>query len=70
MLGDVSRLPESLRHDKAYVVMWASDERRLQGVPLRWDVVERRKVFRGSLVAAAVGGGAGMEELSLVRVTR
>jgi 4-amino-4-deoxy-L-arabinose transferase-like glycosyltransferase len=70
MLADVSRLPEGLRHEKAWVVMWTADERRLQGLPLRWSVVERRKVFRGSLVAAAVGGGAGMEDLSLVRVTR
>ena len=70
MLAEPSRLPESLNHDKAFVVMWTSDEGRLAGLPLRWEVVERRKTFRGGLVPTAFGRGEGMDSLSLVRVTR
>jgi 4-amino-4-deoxy-L-arabinose transferase-like glycosyltransferase len=69
-LGDLARLPASLRHDRGFVVMWTKDEPKLDGLPVRWMVLDRRRVFRGSLVAAAVGGGEGMEGLSLVRVER
>ena len=70
MVADPSRLSQSLSHDTAFVVMWTSDEGRLAGLPLRWEVVERRKTFRGGLVPTAFGRGEGMDSLSLVRVTR
>jgi hypothetical protein len=69
MLGDLSRLPGSLRHGRGFVLMWTAEERRLEGLPLRWEVVDRRPVFRDGLVATVTGAGAeGLGSLSLVRV--
>ncbi|HWZ86291.1 MAG TPA: glycosyltransferase family 39 protein [Thermoanaerobaculia bacterium] len=70
MIADAARLPESLGHDKGFVVMWTNDESRLEGLPMRWEVVDRRPAFRGNVIAAAFGRGDGIASLSLVRVEK
>lgn len=69
MIPDPARLPAELRHPRGFLVLWTADEKRLEGLPVRWDVVERRPVFRGNVVAAALGG-EGLDSLSLVRLRR
>jgi 4-amino-4-deoxy-L-arabinose transferase-like glycosyltransferase len=71
MVGDPARLPERLSQRQGFVVMWSSLEPRLAGLPLKWEVVERRPTFRGALVPTALGfGGVGLDSLSLVRIER
>ena len=69
MLPDPARLPGELKHRKGFLVMWTSMEPHLSGVPLRWEVVDRRPALRGGLVATALGmEGGGLDSLSLVRI--
>lgn len=71
MVADPARLPGELAHRKGFLVMWTSLEPRLAGVPLRWEVVDRRPALRGGLVATALGiDGGGLDSLSLVRIER
>ncbi len=71
MSADPARLAGELSHRKGFLVMWTNLEPRLAAVPLRWEVVERRPVFRGGIVATVLGlDGGGLESLSLVRIER
>ncbi len=71
MSGDPARIAGAMTHRKGFVILWTSDEPRLQALPLRWRVVDRQPTFRGGLVATALGGGGeGLDSLSLVKVER
>ena len=68
---DPARLPEQMSHHRAFVVMWTSLEPRLADLPLKWEVVERRPVFHGPLVATVLGlGRVGFDSLSLIRIEK
>ena len=69
-LEDPSRqLPARMRHRKGFLVMPTSLEPRLEGLPVKWEVVDRRADFgsyrAGLLVETA---SEALESLSLVRI--
>lgn len=64
-------LPERLTHEKGFLVTWTNLESRLEGLPLRWEVLDRRPAFRHGPMSAALGvPGEGVESMSLIRLRR
>jgi len=64
-------VPRRLVHDRGFLVTWTSQESQLSGLPLRWEVVDRRPAFRHGPMSAALGvPGQGLDSLSLIRIER
>jgi len=62
------KLPGLMRHRKGFLLMLTSKEGKLEGLPLRWQVIERRSSIGTRSANLLLHPEDAMESLSLVRI--
>ncbi len=71
VLNPGREIPAGMRHRKAFVLLKTSLEPKLAGLPLHWEVVERRPSFGSYTLDQFIGPKRGsMTSLSLVKIEK